>query len=163
MPPVVTDNEAPFYFAHYNTPFFFGSYVFTRLYCKRFVLNKVWRQEDETFVHILNEIREGILSPESVATLSHCVDPVVPTDWTILTPRRATVENINNARLSELSAQGGVETYVSEASIAGKADEKGFNGSKTLTLCVGARVMSIINNQDEGCLLYTSPRPRDRG
>ena len=75
LPPVITGNEAPFYFAQYNTPFFFGSYVFTRLDCKRFVLNKVWRQEDETFVHILNEIREGILSPESVATLSHCVDP----------------------------------------------------------------------------------------
>lgn len=150
LPPVITGNEAPFYFAQYNTPFFFGSYAFNRLDCQRFVLNKVWRQEDETFVHILNEIREGMLSPTSAAILSRCVDPVVPTDWTILTPRRATVENINNARLSELSAQRDVETYVSEASIAGKADEKGFNGSKTLTLCVGARVMSIINNQDVG-------------
>ncbi|KAI0733984.1 hypothetical protein C8Q72DRAFT_771378, partial [Fomitopsis betulina] len=73
---------------------------------KPVILHKVFRQKDQAFVDMLNSMRFGHLTPETVAAftqLSRKVtydDGIDPTD---LFPTRREVDNANSARLAQLS------------------------------------------------------------
>ncbi|EPT04425.1 hypothetical protein FOMPIDRAFT_1093749, partial [Fomitopsis schrenkii] len=77
------------------------------------ILHKVFRQKDQAFVDMLNSMRFGHLTPETVTTfmqLSRKVtydDGIDPTD---LFPTRREVDNANSARLAQLP--GSLQRYL---------------------------------------------------
>ncbi|KAN0061700.1 DNA helicase [Thecaphora frezii] len=117
-------------------------------------LTKVFRQKDSRFVTMLNEMRFGQLSPETIRSFKALErapvyeEGIVPTE---LFPRREEVDRANHERLLALPTKA--ETF--PASDGGSLDPtsrervlQNFIALKSLTLKVGAQVM-LIKNVDE--------------
>lgn len=122
---------------------------------KTFNLTKVFRQSDPEFVDMLNEMRFGRLSDQSVQKFMRLSRPLQYDDGvsaTELFPRREDVERANGTRMRTLHT----ETHEYTASHGGKlfGTEQGekllanFMAPDKLTLKVGAQVM-LIKNMDE--------------
>ncbi|KAI0272372.1 hypothetical protein BC834DRAFT_344713 [Gloeopeniophorella convolvens] len=118
---------------------------------KAIKLTKVFRQKDQDFVDMLNEMRYGTLSSKSIEkfrALSREIvyeDGIMPTE---LFPRRQDVDNANNLRMSHL--RGESKTYhANDGGTAGEDQRRklldNFMAQETLHLSVGAQVMLIKN------------------
>lgn len=115
-------------------------------------LTQVFRQTDEAFVTLLQEVRKGKLSSTSIKTLQSLDRPLVSGDVkpTQLYPTNAQVDTIN---LTNLEVLGG-KTYVYDANDYAVDDEYASLLERTciapsrLVLKQGAQVM-LIKNIDE--------------
>ncbi|WAQ91362.1 hypothetical protein PtA15_14A245 [Puccinia triticina] len=118
-------------------------------------LTQVFRQKDSTFIDMLNEMRMGNLSPDSIQRfykLSRDLnfgDGIEPTE---LYPTRQEVERSNGARLAALKTEARVYTAVD----SGKAppeqrarDLANMMAVPSLTLKKDAQVMMIKNQAGE--------------
>ncbi|MDN6350682.1 MAG: hypothetical protein L0J69_03195, partial [Yaniella sp.] len=104
----------------------------------------VWRQSDEEFIEILNQVREGSVSDAALDRLNEQVDKdfQAPDDWVTVSSRRKGVDKINRERLEALES----EKFLSIAVRSGDTDRTSFSGSDELHYAVGARVMTVIND-----------------
>jgi hypothetical protein len=59
LTPVVTDEEAQLLGSYYTTPYFFGSNALRQIDYVTIELKQVYRQQDDRFISILNEVRHG--------------------------------------------------------------------------------------------------------
>lgn len=117
-------------------------------------LTQVFRQKDQTFVRMLNEMRHGKLSPDSIERFRKLSRPpqfddtIVPTD---LFPHREDVDKANLGRLASLKVSG----HTFEARDGGELppDQREkvlsqFMAPPKIFLKIGAQVM-LIKNTDE--------------
>lgn len=126
-------------------PYFFKARVFKRLHMPTIEFLKVYRQEDERFLHVLNDIRCGKLVQADVDILNSRIGKPADGDGTIITLSAFNKEAqaINNQRLGELS--GDAFTY--EATIENDFEKKSKPPvDPSLTLKVGAQVMFCRND-----------------
>jgi ATP-dependent DNA helicase PIF1 len=118
-------------------------------------LHHVFRQKDPIFANMLNEMREGRMSAESIKTfhtLSRPLESESSIDATELFPTRNEVENANHTKMSQLV--GELRTF--DARDGGSITDKAFRDKllancmapETVTLKKGAQVM-LIKNIDE--------------
>ena len=136
-------------------------------------LLKIFRQTDEIYSTLLNQIREGKIKRKSNDLLLEYVgrqlDPNLVAEPTKLYPTRFKVENINNSKMTALKSDEKVfkikylkDLEMTRAERANRIDftdkdiqmELEFLASnliceKEMKLKVGAQVMSIINIQSE--------------
>lgn len=144
LPPVVTTHEAELFSSMWDTPYFFSAHCFKDLALTNINLSTVWRQTDDEFIEVLNQVREGSVGDPALAILNNRVDPDfrAPNDWVTLASHRRTVEKINQERLDQLDSP----KFLSTAEHEGQTDNNSFSGSEELHYAVGARVMTIINH-----------------
>lgn len=144
LPPVVTDTEREIFRTRWETPFFFSADVYQRLKLQEITLTTVWRQSNEDFIEILNEVREGSIGEGARELLNSRVEPdfVPPKDWVTLASFNRRVAKINADHLAELPGK----EFVSHAQYRNSADSNSFNGADELRYKVGARVMTVIND-----------------
>src|SRR6185295_18867669 len=64
LPPVVKDNEWEILKRYYQSPYFFDSQVWQKLDAVQIELQKIYRQQDEVFLNILNNIRNKQMEQE---------------------------------------------------------------------------------------------------
>lgn len=146
LPPVVTEHEAKLFSEHWDSPYFFSAHCYDDVPVTNINLTTVWRQTDEEFLEILNQVREGSVSQAALNRLNIQVEPNfdAPNDWVTLASRRKTVDKINHERLDSL----GAKKFLSIAERIGETDSNSFSGSDELHYAVGARVMTVINDPD---------------
>lgn len=70
LTPVVTDEETDLLRQHYSTPYFFGSHALAQVDYVTIELRKIYRQQDENFISILNEVRCGRPSQQAINALN---------------------------------------------------------------------------------------------
>ncbi|VDB84874.1 unnamed protein product [Peniophora sp. CBMAI 1063] len=136
------------------TKFAFEAQLWDQCIKRRILLTKVFRQKDQTFVDMLNELRYGKLSPKSIEAFKGLSRPITYEDGigpTELFPRREDVDAANNARMGRLA--GVSRTFVArDGGMAGPDERKrllsNFMAPETLLLQEGAQVM-LIKNVDE--------------
>ena len=75
LTPVVTPQEEELLKSYYDTPYFFGSKALRSINYVTIELTHVYRQQDETFITLLNNIREGKTSVEDLQRLNERYDP----------------------------------------------------------------------------------------
>lgn len=148
LSPVVKPNEWELLKPHYETPYFFSSKSFQESNVISIELKHIYRQDNEAFIAILNEIRNDKLSPESASILNNRFQPeFVPKKedgYITLTTHNNRANAINKQELNKLKTKS--EIYKSE--ITGKFNEYAYPTYKELELKVGSQVMFIKNDSN---------------
>ena len=109
---------------------------------------KVYRQDDDQqFLHILENVRMNKVTPENIMHLNQRVTHPQNKDGMVITlaSLNKTADGINQQRLAEIDA----EEFTYEGTIAGKFDDKKLPVELNLRLKVGAQVMFTRNDQQK--------------
>lgn len=147
LTPVVTPEDERMLKPYYDTPYFFGSRALQQIDYVTIQLEHVYRQEDESFVGILNAIRGGNPSQEVLDRLNSRVQSVPPTLGEGGFPIRLTTHNqiANNYNESELKKlPSSMVAY--HAEVKGTFPEYSYPTAETLVLKPGAQVMFVKND-----------------
>jgi ATP-dependent exoDNAse (exonuclease V) alpha subunit len=146
LPPVVDGEAETILEAQYGGPWFFRAPAFQNANFRLAALKRVFRQEDNRFLAVLNSIRNGRLTEADEAALRSRVSTRTPAEASlthvVLTPNNAAAWRINQKRLQELP--GEMKGYA--ATLEGQFDAKSFPTEETLELKPGTRVMMIRND-----------------
>jgi hypothetical protein len=146
LSPIVRDEDWVLLRPYYNTPYFFSSQVLQHTPYVRIELDKVYRQNDETFVQILNEMREQQLSPQALEKLNARYVPEFKPEtneaYITLTTHNRIAQQINTEWLENLN---GTETEY-KASIRGEFPSDAYPTETSLKLKTGAQVMFVKND-----------------
>ena len=107
-------------------------------------LEKIYRQQDERFISLLNSIRNKTTTDEDIALLNQRVNPdYIPEEYYIcLTPKNVEAGAINEERLDQL--KGKMHTF--DAHIKGSFGREYYPTKPTLNLKRGSQVMMINND-----------------
>lgn len=148
LPPVMPAHDWRILNEFYEGPYFFNSRVLERNKPVCIELNKIYRQQEEKFINLLNQIRNNRLDETGMALLNERLDPNFnpPKEegYIRLVTRNAKVDSINAVELEQLEGR----TYSFPAEIKGDFSDKAFPADETLKLKIGAQVMFIKNDMD---------------
>ena len=146
LAPVVRPNEWSLLQQHYNTVYFFSSKAYQEANVVPIELKHIYRQKNEDFITILNEIRNDSLSEKSAEILNSryapSFSPTKDDGYITLTTHNNRANLINNSELNKLSTKS---SYF-KAEVSGKFNENAFPNSEKLELKIGAQVMFIKND-----------------
>ncbi len=146
LSPVVRDEDWAQLREYYAGPYFFQSQVMQQIQPVYLEFDHIFRQQNEQFIRILNEVRDNTISSESLALLNTRYNPhYTPSEedfHIILSTHNHKVNTINSKELAQLSAP--LTTY--DATIEGTFPESAYPTEPTLQLKEGARVMFIKND-----------------
>lgn len=143
LPPVVRDEFI--LKQYYNSPFFFDSYALKELSLITLELTTVYRQKDEKFLEILNEIRDGAVSDIDFETLNERYLPdFEPTDepYVYLTSHNKMADEINQKKLAQLKGK----SHFYNAEIIGNFNENQYPNEESLELKQGSQIMFLRND-----------------
>ena len=151
LPPVLKDDERPYFQQVYPSPFFFDAKVMTRLRYVTIELQTIYRQQDADFVRVLNNVRDGRFDAYTAQALNSRLDPAFEpkkndSGWIRLTTHNATADRINMSKLRELRGK----EYTFDAELDGVFPENNAPADMRLRLKEGAQVMFIRNDSRQG-------------
>lgn len=146
LPPVIKNEEWDTLRKYYRGKFFFHSQVVQRNPPLYIELTKIYRQTDETFINILNNLRNNIVSRDDISVLNTYVNPSFTLSehpgFILLTTHNAKADAINFAALETLTTA----SYEFKSEITDDFPEKIFPIDETLRLKVGAQIMFVKND-----------------
>ena len=153
LPPVVTESEKPFMDQVYPSPFFFNSRAFRKLGYIVIELNKIHRQRDAEFTSMLNDIRTGSPSDQTLERLNRRLDPGFDPPsgeyWIRLTTHNHQSDAINREKMDALKGK----SMIFKAEIDGNYPESAYPTETELRLKKGAQVM-FTRNDTSGNSMY---------
>ena len=146
LTPVVTPEDEVLLKPYYDTPYFFGSKALQQIEYVTILLDKVYRQEDATFLDVLNHIREAHPTADDINILNQrCQPAFIPKPgegYIRLTTHNYLADNYNDNELKKLPGH----SYTFQAQIEGNFPEYSYPTSEVLTLKEGAQVMFVKND-----------------
>ncbi|MBE6214643.1 MAG: hypothetical protein E7123_00275 [Bacteroidales bacterium] len=146
LTPVVTDEEAELLSHYYTTPYFFGSHALGKVDYVTIELHQVYRQQDEVFLSMLNEVRSGRPSQQVIDALNARYMPQFTPDpqegYIRLTTHNSTANTYNEQQLERIDEP--VQRF--EAEISGNFPEYSYPTEVSLELKKGAQVMFVKND-----------------
>ena len=154
LSPVAKTDEWQLLQEYYDSVYFFSSHALAQTEFITIELGHIYRQADDSFIQILNKVRDNTLDPEAVQKLNtrYCPDFVPDTEqgYITLTSHNTKAQNINQHRLEELPGQ----EYSFSAKISGDFPEHIYPTSSSLLLKKGAQVMFVRNDPGPEKLYY---------
>jgi hypothetical protein len=147
LPPVMPDGEWLILRDHYKSPFFFDSKALTQSSLIYLELKKIYRQNEQRFIDILNRIRNNQVVEEDLKTLNdrYRVEPYPDKKYITLTSHNYKADRINTEELNKLSGK----PFEFKGAIEGEFPEKALPTDINLHLKVGAQVMFLRNDKSE--------------
>ncbi|MCE2789360.1 MAG: AAA family ATPase, partial [Saprospiraceae bacterium] len=149
LPPVVKQEEWVFLKEYYPDLFFFSARCLQQVDLMYIELKKVYRQKEESFLRLLEQLRMNRITAEDLALLTAYVQPQFQLKHhpgTIyLTTHNFKAEEINREQLTSIPAEK--TTYGAE--IQGDFPEKAYPMETALSLKVGAQVMFTKNDMSQ--------------
>ena len=147
LPPVVRDEDWRILEKIYASPYFFSSTALAKTETVSIELKHIYRQADNRFIALLNQVRGGSMDAKSLEALNRRFIPDFDPDGadgciTLCTHNRQ-ADAINHSRLDRLPGK----TYRFSAEIEGEFPEQNFPTAATLELKQGAQVMFVRNDQ----------------
>ena len=154
LPPVVKEEEWSLLSPYYETPYFFSSKVIQQKTPAFVQLEKIYRQKDERFINVLNQVRNNELNQSGYDILHQQYNPNFQNpkedSYITLTTHNHKADTINVEELVKLNAP--IFTY--KAAIEQDFSEKMFPADETLQLKLGSQVMFIKNDADKAKRYY---------
>ena len=149
LPPVVLPEEETLFTTHYASPYFFDAHALRTTPYTVIHLTKVYRQQDATFIALLDAIRTGNVDQQQLVTLNaryrvDCTDHDQTQSITLVTTN-AMAERINAQHLAQIRQK----PYTFTGTITGSFHRPQLPTEETLTLKAGARIM-MLNNEPRG-------------
>lgn len=133
----------------YTTEYFFGSQALQKTVYATIELKKVYRQADQTFVNLLNQVRDNQLTREGFEALNRRYRPNFrPSDdegYITLTTHNQQASDINTMRMLQLPT----EPMHYHAKRSGEFPENNYPTDEDLLLKVGAQVMFCKNDPNK--------------
>lgn len=148
LPPVIKEQEWSFLKDYYNSQYFFDSNALKEEPPVYIEFDKIYRQNEENFIRVLNQIRNNDLDEEARGLLEKCYSPNYirkkNDGYIILTTHNEKARIKNESELNRLDAP----LFVYEAEIDADFPENNFPAEEILKLKIGAQVMFIKNDTD---------------
>ncbi|QQU03402.1 helix-turn-helix domain-containing protein [Myroides odoratus] len=146
LPPVVKNEEWEVLRRYYEGSYFFHSNVIQGNPPLYIELDKVYRQSDDAFIQILNNLRNNTITPANLQVLNQYVNPTFDQQKTAgyitLTTHNAKADTINSDSLEALEAK----PYTFQAEVVGEFPTNIYPIENQLQLKVGAQVIFIKND-----------------
>jgi hypothetical protein len=154
LPPVVKNDEWLVMREHYKSPFFFDARVLQHVPPVFIELKKIYRQSDNKFIDILNNIRNNCCTEIDLQELHQYYkpgyEPSAEENYITLTSHNAKADTINENQLKMLPTKQ--HTY--EADITGEFYDNMFPVDKVISLKEGAQIMFIKNDKGDARRFY---------
>jgi hypothetical protein len=149
LPPVVTHDEWQALQPYYKSPFFFDARVIQECAPLYIELKKIYRQSDDTFINLLNNIRNNVVTENDFHLLNQYYkpgfQPPKEENYITLTTHNASADLINRKMLDELP--GKIVEFRGE--IKDDFNERSLPVDMVLRLKEGAQIMFIKNDKGE--------------
>jgi hypothetical protein len=146
LPPIIRDEEWKVLRSYYKGKFFFHSHVIQQNPPLYIELSKIFRQTDDKFIAVLNNLRNNTISKEDIITLNEYVKPdfdlKANKGYITLTTHNAKADNINAQALEDLTGK----LFKFKPEIVGDFPDKIYPVDENLQLKVGAQIMFIKND-----------------
>ncbi|HMG69096.1 MAG TPA: helix-turn-helix domain-containing protein [Chitinophagaceae bacterium] len=149
LPPVVIKEEWEILKDFYRSPFFFDAQVIAQAPPVYIELKKIYRQSDEIFINILNNIRNNCCTEKDLLHLQNYYKPgFSPSpgeNFITLTTHNEKAAAINDHEVKKLPGK----FYQFKAAVSGEFNERSFPAEESLHLKKNAQVMLIKNDTGE--------------
>lgn len=146
LPPIVKREEWNVLRNYYKGAYFFNAHVVQETKPLYIELEKIYRQSDDTFIEILNHLRNNYITEKDVKILNQYVQPnfnATKTEGYItLTTHNAKADRMNADALAAIPN----EKHTYQAEVTGKFPEHIYPIEEQLELKEGAQVMFIKND-----------------
>ena len=152
LEPVVTADMRDILGRFYSQNYFFNARAFSELRIVPVELRKVYRQNDEGFISMLDRVRVGRPAREDIMCLNSRLSPAKIPDGggadgkmlMTLATRRDMVDSINSRHLAALDVPEVTYTGI----VSGEFPESSLPNPRELTLKVGAQVVFVKNDAE---------------
>jgi hypothetical protein len=149
LPPVIKDQEWKLLSEYYHSPYFFDSKIIKEEPPVYIEFNKIYRQSEEQFIYLLNQIRNNELDEEGIKILDGRFNTAFRRTkhdgYIILTTHNDKARDINAMELRNLESK----LFSFKAEITGEFYDNAYPADEILQLKVGAQVMFIKNDADK--------------
>ncbi|MDB5021707.1 MAG: helicase [Pedobacter sp.] len=146
LPPVVKSNEWQLLGEFYKSAFFFDALVLQQHPPVYIELEKIYRQSDEVFIKLLNNLRNNAVTQDDLALLKRFYkedfQPDLKDKYITLTTHNQKADALNKSSLEALKAT----TWSYKCEIEDEFSESSYPAEHVLQLKVGAQVMFIKND-----------------
>ncbi len=146
LPPVINDTEWTILKNFYKSIFFFDAQVLQKTKPVYLELEKIYRQSDQMFIDLLNNLRNNTVTKNDEELLNTYYkpnfNPEANQNYITLTTHNYKANNLNKQKLTELNAT----SFYYDASVTGDFNENSYPIDFTLELKQGAQVMFIKND-----------------
>jgi len=154
LSPIIRDDEWSILRPYYATPYFFSSQVMQKARYVRIELDHVFRQKEQAFVDILNEVRNQSISEASLALLNARHQPgfrpTADDPYITLTTHNGIAQKVNEEFLTSLPGTD----FEFAATIRGDFPRDAYPTDTSLKLKIGAQVMFVKNDSSAEKLYY---------
>lgn len=146
LPPVVKNEEWQVLRNYYRGIFFFNAKVILEKPPLYIELSKIFRQTDDRFISVLNNLRNNTITQQDMMVLNDFVKPnfdiKANKGYITLTTHNAKADSINAESLEELEGK----CYQYKPEVVGDFPDKIYPVEEVLQLKVGAQIMFIKND-----------------
>ena len=146
LPPVAQNHEWNILQEYYTTPFFFDSIAIKAQMPLLIELNKIYRQKEDSFVRLLNKVRNNQMDADDFEDLHMRYDPLfspMPGEkYITLTSHNKQANEINQQKIENLFTS----PFIYKAEIEEEFPEHTYPAEAELLLKEGAQVMFLKND-----------------
>lgn len=150
LPPVVKSEEENLLHRYYPSAWFYESLAIRQSGFSYIELDKIFRQQESRFIHLLNNLRNNTPTPEDLETLNkhYRTEKEIASlkEVITLTTHNHKADNINHIALKKLSTP----SFFFEATIKGDFPESIFPVQQRIELKEGAQIMFTRNDNEGG-------------
>jgi hypothetical protein len=146
LPPVVKEEEWTILRNYYNSIYFFDAQVLRNEKPVYIELDKIYRQSDNTFIDLLNNLRNNKVTQANIDLLNTYYKPnfdiTSALNTITLTTHNNKADTLNKSALLELKSK----SYFFYAKVEGEFNEYAYPVESALELKLGAQIMFIKND-----------------
>lgn len=146
LAPVIRDEDWAMLRNYYDSPYFFSSRALQQTEYMTIELSKVYRQQDNCFLSLLNKVRSNTADEDVLRQLNQRYipnfEPPRNADYIRLTTHNAQAQIVNDRELAQLTTP----SFSYSAEVNGNFPEYSFPTDERLTLKAGAQIMFVKND-----------------
>jgi PIF1-like helicase/Helix-turn-helix domain len=146
LPPVVKNAEKEFLSPYYSSPFFFDAHALKKSKLIYVELEKIYRQSDEQFISLLNNLRNNKITNDDIQLLNtYCIPDFKPKKnegFINLTTHNQKADEINKLALQKIKKP----SFFYAAEIVNDFKDNQYPLDEMLELKEGAQVMFMKND-----------------